>query len=178
MYMLSIIKLNIPFDGNPTNLVAFLESIQEQADSSNWEQIMMIPDNQGTLQSVTDKYGLLTMENACNHAKSPLWNVCRDTQNSYQFFLCVKYSITKEATLKVSSDKTQYRIGPRKSPSGVCLLFCLIQVATIHTRSTVNTIHRSLFLLDKHMRKVKYNIDTYNQYVKGQCDAHSLKGEN
>ena len=57
MYTLATRKLNIPFDGNPINWEAFLESIKEQADSSNWEQIMMIPDNQGTLQSVIDKYG-------------------------------------------------------------------------------------------------------------------------
>ena len=95
LYMLATMKLNIPFDSNPTNLEAFLDSIQEQADSSNWEQIMMTPDNQGILQSVIDKYGLLTMEHVCNHAKSYLWNVCRDAQNSYQLFLCIKYSSTK-----------------------------------------------------------------------------------
>ena len=117
------------------------------------------------------------MENICNHAKTYLWKVCRDAQNSYQLFMCIQYSITKEAASKVSKDKTQYRIGTKKSPSKVCLLFRLIQIAIINTRFTVNTICRSLFLLDKHMRKVEYNIDSFNQYVKGQQDTLTSRGE-
>ena len=177
LYALATMKLNIPFDGNPSNLEAFLESIQEQAYSSNWAQIMSIPDKYGILQSIIDEYDLLTSEDVRNHVDSYLWNLCRDAQNSYQLFIYIRYSITKEAAAKVTSDKTQYLIGPQKKPSGVCLLFRLIQVATVHTRSTVNTIRKSLFSLDKYMMKVDYDIEKFNRYVKMQREGLTSWGE-
>ena len=153
-------KLSIPFNSDPANLETFLESVQQLAHSSNWAQIMTIPDKQGDLRSIIDEYGLLTKKDICNHVDTYLGTTCRDAQNSYQLYICLQHSITREAADKVTVDKTQYLIGPEKHPSGVGLLFWLIKVATVHTWSTVNTICKRLYSLDKCIAKANYDIES------------------
>ena len=177
LYALATMKLSIPFDGDPANLETFLESIQQQAHSSNWAQIMTIPDKNGELRSIIDEYGLLTKEDIRNHVDTYLGTTCRDAQNSYQLYICLRHSITREAADKVTSDKTQYLIGPEKNPSGVGLLFRLIKIATVHTRSTVNTIRKRLYSLENYMVKANYDIEKFNRYVKGQREALTSRGE-
>jgi uncharacterized protein YjdB len=48
LFILATAKLNIEFDGNPANLKIFLESLCHCAHTSNWLQIMPIPDQTGT----------------------------------------------------------------------------------------------------------------------------------
>ena len=168
LYALATMKLSIPFDGNPANLEMFLESIQQQAHSSNWAQIMTIPDKNGDLLSIIDEYSLLTKEDIGNHVNTYLGTTCRNAQNSYQLYICLRHSITRKTADKVTSDKTQYLISPEKHPSVVGLLFWLIKIATIHTWSTVNTIRKRLYSLENYMVKANYDIEKFNRYVKSQ----------
>ena len=138
---------------------------------------MTIPDKQGDLRSIIDEYGLLTKKDICNHVDTYLGTTCRDAQNSYQLYICLRHSITREAADKVTADKTQYLIGPEKHPCRVGLLFRLIKVATVHTWSTVNTICKRLYSLDKYMAKANYDIEKFNCYVKGQREALMSCGE-
>ena len=155
-------KLSIPFNSDPANLETFLESVQQLAHSSNWAQIMTIPDKQGDLRSIIDEYSHLTKAGICNHMDTYLETTCRDTQNSNQLYIYLRHSITREAADKVTADKTQYLIDPEKDPSGVGLLFWLIKIATVHTWSTVNTIQKRLYLLEKYKLEANYDIEKLN----------------
>ena len=177
LYTLATTKLNIAFDGSPSTLKIFMESLRQHAHSSNWAQIMTIPDSQGIPRSIVDEYGLITMEDVRAHVDTYFWLQGRDAQNSYQLYTCLAHSITPEAAEKVNSDLSKYLLGPKKDPSGVCYLYALIKIATLHTRATVNTIRTSLFTLEKHMIRVNYNIETFNLYVKTQRQSLMSSGE-
>ena len=177
LYALATSKLNFTFDGNPSNLKVFLESLRQHAHSSNWAQIMTIPDQRGVPRSIIDEHGFLTMEDIRTQGDTYFWLDCRDAQNSYQLYTCLAHSITSEAADKVNSDLSKYLLGPNKVPSGLCFLYLLIKMATVHTRSTVNYIRTSLFTLDKYMIKVDYDIEKFNLYVKSQRQALASSGE-
>ena len=61
LFISATTKLNIGFDGDPANLKIFLESLCHHTSTSNWMQIMSIPDQKGTCQSIIDEYGQITM---------------------------------------------------------------------------------------------------------------------
>ena len=159
-------KLNIEFDGDPANLKIFLESLRHRARTSNWLQIMSIPDHTGTRRSIIDEYGQITMLDVSTDVSKYKGRNCRDAQNCYQLYTCLLESITKEAFLKVNAYADQYLQGASKEPSGVCFLYMLIKCSTIQTKATINTIRKSLYALDSYMVKVGYNIEKFNQYVK------------
>ena len=177
LYALAMAKLNIAYDGNSSYLKTFLESLCQHAHSSNWAQIMSVPDHHGIPRSIIDEHGLITLEEVCTHVDTYFWTHCHDVQNSYQLYTCLAHFITAEAAEKVNLDLSMYLLGPKKDPSGVCYLFLLIRIATLHMRSTVNYISTSLFTLEKYMVKVDYNIEKFNQYVKSQHQSLLSSGE-
>ena len=177
LFISATAKLNIEFDGNPANLKIFLESLRHRARSSNWLQIMSIPDSHGIHRSIIDEYGQLTMKDVRANVDTYHGTDSRDAQNCYQLYTCLFESITKEAFLKINADSDQYLLRSTKEPSGVCFLLLLIQSATIHTQATVNTIRKSLYSLDSYMVKVDYDIEKFNQFVKNQREALMSRGE-
>ena len=177
LFISATTKLNIEFDGNPANLKIFLESLRHRARSSNWLQIMSIPDSQGIHRSIIDEYGQLTMKDVRANVDTYHGTNSRDAQNCYQLYTCLLDSITKEVFLKVNADADQYLLQSTKEPSGICFLLLLIQSATIHTRATINTIRKSLYSLDTYMIKVDYDIEKFNQFVKLQREALMSRGE-
>ena len=177
LFISATTKLNIEFDGDPANLKIFLESLRHHARTSNWLQIMSIPDQKGTCQSIIDKYGQIIMLDVRTEVEKYHGSNCRDAQNCYQLYTCLLESITRVAFLKVNYYADQYLLGATKEPSGVCFLRLLIQCATIHTKATVNTIRKSLYTLDAYMVKVDYNIEKFNQHVKLKREALMSHGE-
>jgi hypothetical protein len=165
LFILATAKLNIEFDGNPANLKIFLESLCHRARTSNWLQIMSIPDHTGTRQSIIDEYGQITMLDVSTDVSRYKGRNCCKAQNCYQLYTCFLEFITKEAFLMVDAYAEQYLLGARKEPSGICFLYMLIKCSTIHTKVTINTIRKSLYTLDSYMIKVGYNIEKFNQYV-------------
>ena len=47
IYQVAVVPLDPKFDMNSATLLMFLEMVQEQAEESNWKNILMIPDNYG-----------------------------------------------------------------------------------------------------------------------------------
>jgi len=62
-------------------------------------------------------------------------------------------------------------------PNGPMFLKMIIRTSTMDTRSTVFHIRENLNSLDTYMATVTYNIELFNQYVKGQTEALSARGE-
>ena len=62
-------------------------------------------------------------------------------------------------------------------PNGPMFLKMIIRTSTMDTRSTVFHIRENLNSLDTYMTTVMYNIELFNQYVKGQTEALSARGE-
>ena len=178
LFISATAKLNIEFDGDPANLKIFLESLRHRARTSNWLQIMSIPDHTGTRRSIIDEYGQITMLDVSTDVSKYKGRNCRDAQNCYQLYTCLLESITKEAFLKVNAYADQYLQGASKEPSGVCFLYMLIKCSTTQTKATINTIRKSLYALDTYMIKVGYNIEKFNQYVKLKRGALMSHGEN
>ena len=166
LLILDTAKLIIELDGDPANLKIFLESLHHHAHTSNWLQIMSIPDHTGTRQSIIDEYGQITMLDVSTDICKYKGRNCCDAQNCYQLYTSLLESITKEAFLKVDAYTEQYLLGASKEPSDVCFLYMLIKCSTIHTKATINTIRKSLYTLDSYMIKVVYNFEKFNQYVK------------
>ena len=117
LFISATTKLNIKFDGNPANLKIFLESLRHCVCTSNWFQIMSIPDQKGTRRSIIDEYGQITMLDVRTEVEKYHGSNCRDAQNCYQLYTCLLESITREAFLKVNAYADQYLLGATKEPS-------------------------------------------------------------
>ena len=140
MFISATTKLNIGFDGDPANLKIFLESLCHHTSTSNWMQIMSIPDQKGTCQSIIDEYGQITMLDVHTAVNKYHRGNCCNAQNCYQLYMCLLQYITREVFLKVNAYVYLYLLGATKEPSEICFLWLLIQSATIYTKDTVNTI--------------------------------------
>ena len=141
-------KLNIEFNGNPTNLKVFLESLCYHACTSSWMQFITIPEQNGTHCPIIDEHGLLTVLDVNTAVDKYHERSYCNTQDYYKLCMCLLDSITRDDFLKVNTNAEQYLTGATEDPGGVCFLLLLIQSFTIHTRATVKTIQKSLYTLD------------------------------
>ena len=85
LFISATTKLNIEFDGDPANLKIFLESLRHRACTSNWLQIMSIPDQKGTRRSIIDEYGQITMLDVRTDVDKYHGRNCRDAQTATSY---------------------------------------------------------------------------------------------
>jgi hypothetical protein len=88
-------------------------------------------------------------------------------------------SITDETKLNILSNSGDYtiEIGDQMVPNGPMFLKTIIKTSTVDTRSIVFHIRENLNSLDTYMATDTYNIELFNQYVKGQTEALSAREE-
>ena len=81
-YYKAIAPLGNKFDGKPTHLLVFLQSVSNHAKNFGWNNILHINDSLGTTQNLLNEYGLLTIENIQNYANTNWINQhVHDAQN-------------------------------------------------------------------------------------------------
>ena len=175
----AIVPLTNKFDGTAENMHMFLKNIKDRGQSFGWDNILSIPDEEGKTRNLIDQYGLITLNSIRAHATVYEAAQGRDAQNATQMYMFLYASISEETKLSILSDSGDYTVETdgQLVPNGPMFLKTIIRTSTVDTRSTVFHIRENLNSLDTYMASVTYNIQLFNQYVKGQTEALSARGE-
>jgi hypothetical protein len=175
----AIVPLTNKFDGTAENMHMFLKNIKDRGQSFGWDNILSIPDEEGKTRNLIDQYGLITLNSIRAHATVYEAAQGRDAQNATQMYMFLYASISEETKLSILSDSGDYTVETdgQLVPNGPLFLKTIIRTSTVDTRSTVFHIRENLNSLDTYMATVTYNIELFNQYVKGQTEALAARGE-
>ena len=171
--------LDTPFDMRAKNLKLFVEELSIRTVTFGWGHIMGIPKNLniplGETDSLLTAYGKITVEKVRSHAESYVASQARGAQDSYQLYLCIMGSLTKEAKSRIVLQKDQYTING--TPSGALLLRLVIQESSIDTKATTRFLREQLSSLNTLMTEKESNIIDFNESVRGLLDSLAARGE-
>jgi hypothetical protein len=175
----AIVPCTTKFDRTAENIHMFLKNVKECGQSFGWDNILNIPDEDSKTRNLIDQYGLITLNSIRAHTATYEAAQDRNAQNATQMYMFLYVSIADETKLNILSDSGDYtiEIDDQLVPNGPMFLKTIIRTSIVDTRSTVFHIRENLNSLDTYMATVTYNIELFNQYVKGQTEALSARGE-
>ena len=82
-YYKAVAPLETKYDGKPSSLCVFMNSVSNRAKNFGWHNILSISDANGATRNLINKYGQLTTEEVMSHAQNNWTNQpSRDAQNS------------------------------------------------------------------------------------------------
>lgn len=170
--------LTTKFDGKSLcTLTLFLENIEHQAYSSNWNDILTIPDAQGVRNNLVHYYGLVSLANVRANALTYIGKSTRNSQNSTHMYTCLTASLTKKFLQKVQRKSNSYCFGNKRTPDGPCFLMVLIQQCTKDIGLTITRIRHKLSLLDSYLASNDFDIEKLHFYVRIHQMALQSHGE-
>ena len=178
LYETAVEALNIEFDCQPGNLKVFLEKVKNRAMATGWNDILNVPTDLAepdqTINLISE-YGLLSLEQVRAHAETYVNAAVRAAQDSFQLYMCLMKTLTKEAQAKIMLHASEYTING--NVSGTCLLKIIIRESHIDTNATTSFIRDRLSKLDEYIKTIGSDIDKFNTYVNNQLDSLHARGE-
>jgi hypothetical protein len=105
----------------------FLHELKTQSDSNEWDFVIKIPPDLNdcdTMINLLNGYGHLMLKQVCTHTATYIREHIRAAQNSFQLYLCLMTSFTKEGHKKVILLSDDYIV--QGLASGPCLLKVII----------------------------------------------------
>jgi hypothetical protein len=103
IYNAAVAALSTKYSGNTSDMHIFLKNVNERGQSFGWSSIINVPKDRGS-RNLIDQYGLITLEDICDHASVNENALGRDAQNASQMYNCLYFSLVDEAKLMVLSD--------------------------------------------------------------------------
>jgi len=140
-----------PFNGKM--LYAWLQRIQDKANTCSWTSILTI---NGSL--LTEKYAEISLEEVRKHAQAYQNEARRYAQNAEQLITCLKGSITKGVHTRVHQLRSKFF--PTREPEkevvqdGICYLKVIIDCYHCNARSATEKVRKQLSRLHMYMREV------------------------
>ena len=171
-------SLNTPFGCTPDTMVHFIRELEDRAKISGWMDILQIPPNPAfpnALLTLTQSYGILTLEQVRAHALTYVYVRSRAAQDSAQMYECIKNSLTTEGYDRVKTHVAQYQV--HGFDSGVAFLKVVIRESHIDTKSTTRNLRKQLTNLHGYMVSVGYDITKFNEHVSSLVDKLAARGE-
>ena len=178
IYEAAVEALNIEFDCKPENLKPLLQKIRNRSMATGWDHILDIPTDLAEPDQTTNllgEYGLLTLEQVRAHAETYVNAAVRAAQDSFQLYMCLMKTLTKEAQAKIMLHADEYTVNG--TASGTCLLKIIIRESHIDTNATTSFISQRLSKLDQYIKTVGSDIDKFNTYINNQLDSLHARGE-
>ena len=179
-YYKAITSLDNKFDGKPTHLHVFLQSVSNCAKNFGWNNILHIEDSLRTTRNLLNEYGLLTIKSIQNFAKTNWINQhVLDAPNSEMLyhFLFESLEDSFKATILLKTNNYCITMGTYTTEDGPCLLKQIIISTFMDTRATVAQIRESLVDMSNEFEKQKGNIMTFNEWVEDQVMILYSRGE-
>ena len=160
--------LDPKFDGDQKQLHNFLTTVEDRAESYGWTSILTIPVGGTETRSLTEEFGTITEAQVRAHAAIYL----ELNERNHQASACLKKFLTSSLEADILSQvlqlKAKYTItttNGEDKESGALMLFHLIKIVSIETRSTVANIMRHLNNLPKVMEESKSDVKDFNKAV-------------
>ena len=104
IYNAAVAGLSIKYTGKALNMHLFLKNVKARGDTFGWKNILMVPTASGESRNLTDKYGLITLQEVKDHALTYEETRGRDAQNSSQMYEFLLASLSAEAMSMVLLD--------------------------------------------------------------------------
>jgi len=137
-----------PFNGKM--LYAWLQRIQDKANTCSWTSILTI---NGSL--LTEKYAEISLEEVRKHAQAYQNEARRYAQNAEQLITCLKGSITKGVHTRVHQLRSKFF--PTREPEkevvqdGICYLKVIIDCYHCNARPAIAKVKKQLSRLHMYM---------------------------
>jgi hypothetical protein len=162
LYNKAIEGLTIKFKAQNENLYIFLESVKVRVQSNNWGKLIVVPDTEGIVQNLIERYGVVTIQEYRDHAAAYVAAETHQAQNSVMLPVPEQFAHgrSKAQFLTASED---YQVNG--STTGSCFFKTIITKSHVDTMGTVNTIRESLSNLDTKMGFFKGDITKFNNYM-------------
>jgi hypothetical protein len=160
------------FDGTEGKLAVFLWTIRARADCYGFRSILMVPDDDGVLRSLTKQAHCLKPANVKTKAVDYLRLQGRDGQAAEMVRTLIMRSITPEVVNKLDRRIKNFTVNVALpgaaedlKQDGPCMLFDLITMVSVETITTVNTLTRRLTDLTPIMEEAGSDIEVFNTMV-------------
>jgi len=166
------------FDGTQQSLSHFLNAINRRGASYGWTPVLSVPDDTGATRSLITEYGTLNAANVRAHAATYQAQLSRTRQAATCLRICIENSVEPAFSDRLNQHKASYTISvddpmnppanpgdphpQREAVDGALMLFKLISIVSIETRSTVANITKQLNNLPVIMEKSKNDIEKFN----------------
>jgi hypothetical protein len=155
------------YDGTPSKLMAFLDSIKQRASDSGWNRDLLNVSNQDPVTPVQlnliVSHRMLTLANVRAHAITYIGQPTRLAQDSFMMYEFLRDSLTDEARIRISVEATKFEInGTRDGP---CYLKVILMKFYVETNATNFFLRQSLLQLPKKMEELKSNVPAFNDHV-------------
>jgi hypothetical protein len=136
-------------------------------------QVLMVQDDDGVPQDLTQHYGCLTKENVTTQALVYLQTQTRTHQSAIMLATLVKASCSANVLSELSYRKQHYTIrvpqlhgAPDEMiQDGPSMLFDLIAMVSVETKSTVGQLTNQLSNFQPIMEQEKPNVQAFNKRV-------------
>ena len=86
IYKAATDPMSTKFDCDPMNTQVFMATLTLHADTSNWSNIMTVPDSDGTDHNILKEHGQVTMDDCRAHAFTYVFLQDRLAQNNQMMF--------------------------------------------------------------------------------------------
>jgi hypothetical protein len=161
------------FTGDQGDLGPFLSAIWNRMHSLGVSQVLMVPDDDGVPQDLTRHYGCLTEENMKTQALAYLQTQTRAHQAAIMLATLVKGSCSANVLSELSYREQHYTIrvpqpngaADEMIQDGPSMLFDLITMVSVETKSTVGQLTNQLSNLQPIMEQEKSNVQAFNKKV-------------
>jgi hypothetical protein len=129
----------------------------------------------GDADNLMNAYGTIPMARVRAFVAMYIQTKARAAQDSYQMYLCIMATLTKEANSRIVLQKDQYYVN--EIPSRALLLRLVLQESSIDTKATTRFLREQLSSLNALMTEKDSNVIEFNESVRGLLDSLASRGE-
>ena len=166
------------FDGKQQSLNHFLNAVSRRGGAYGWSNVLTVLDDDGMPQSLTHEYGTLNVGNITVHARAYQMQLTQTRQAATCLRIFIEGSVNAELSDRLNQHKSDFTImvndpmnpplnqgdphPQRQAIDGAMMLFKLIKLVSIETRSTITNICKQLNNLPVIMEKCESDIEKFN----------------
>ena len=159
--------LDNKFDGSSKELILFMDELQHKADENGWNHTLLRVSNRHpinpTRRNLLMHHRMIDIEDVRAHAETYIGTQARVAQDSNMMYIFIRDSLSKGARLKMATEHVQYDING--TPDGPCYLKALLVTYFVETIATNYVLRQKLQALPDAMKRLKFNVSTFNSYV-------------
>ena len=165
MYYKAITPLETKYNGKPSSLHIFMNTVLNREKNYGWSNILNKDDSGRTNRNLLNKYGQLTTEEVKSHTQTHWTNQpTRDAQKSEMryHFLFESLGDSFKATILLKKNNYMTTVDSYSTEDCPCLLIQIIISTFVDTRATVAQIRESLVDMAQQLEELKGNITKFN----------------
>ena len=163
LYNKAISPLIEKFNSEAHNLVVFLASIHDRDHRFNWQRLITVPIDDGTIRDILTHYGQVSLENTRTHAATYINTPTRDAQDNDMFYYFLSDSLTNEFCTTVLLYMEVYTV--TNVPVASSLLKQIIILTRVDNPASAMHIREMLIESKCKLVLLKGNITEFNQWV-------------